>query len=50
MVYGILLMTLAVYKSAKILKEKPGLNTVNIIKIIIRDQVAYFIASVSHLC
>ena len=44
MVYGILLMTLAVYKSAKILKEDPGLNTAKTIKIIVRDQVIYFMA------
>lgn len=43
-VHGVFLMILAVHKSAKILKEDPGLNTVNIIKIIVRDQVVYFIA------
>lgn len=39
-------MILAVYKSALILKEDPGLNTANIVKIIVRDQVVYFMAYV----
>lgn len=42
-------MILAVYKAARILREDPGLNTVKIIKIILRDQVVYFIAYVSYL-
>lgn len=37
-------MMLAVYKSASILKEDPGLSIAKIIKIIVRDQVVYFIA------
>ena len=44
LVYGILLMILAVYKSATILKEDGGLSVVRIIKIIVRDQVIYFMA------
>lgn len=35
-------MILAVYKSAKILKEDPGLATATIVKIIVRDQVVYY--------
>ena len=42
LVYGVLLMILAVYKSAIILKEDSGLNVTRIIKIIVRDQVVYF--------
>ena len=41
-------MILAVYKAARILKEDPGLNMVKIIKVILRDQVVYFIAYVSQ--
>ena len=37
-------MTLAMYKSAFILKEDPGLSTVKIIKTIVRDQVVYFMS------
>lgn len=44
LVYGIFLMILAVYKSAIILKEDPGLSIARIIKIIVRDQVVYFMA------
>lgn len=39
-------MILAVYKSVKVLKEDPGLSTARIVKIILRDQVIYFMAYV----
>lgn len=37
-------MILAVYKSAIILKEDRGLNIYRIVKIIVHDQVVYFVA------
>lgn len=37
-------MILAVYKSTTILKEDPDLSMARIIKIIVRDQVVYFMA------
>lgn len=37
-------MVFAVYKAAIILKEEPGLHSANFVKIIVRDQVVYFIS------
>lgn len=42
--YGVLLMALAVYKAAELLKEDPLLNKSKLTQIIIRDQVVYFMA------
>lgn len=35
-------MILAVYKSSQILKDNPGMTTIELIRIIIRDQLTYF--------
>ena len=46
MVYGLLLMSLAVYKAAALWKTQPGMNTTRLIKVLVRDQVLYFLSCV----
>ena len=46
MIYGLLLMLLALYKAAALWKAQPGMNTLRLIKVLVRDQVVYFLACV----
>ena len=49
MIYEMFLMSLALYKVAAIRKEKPGMNTLELIRIIVRDQTIYFLACVCSI-
>lgn len=44
MVYGILLLVLALYKAREIWKESMGLEGLQLIQVLIRDQALYFSA------
>ena len=46
MIYGLLLMSLAVYKATTLWKAQPGMNTTRLIKVLVRDQAIYFLACV----
>ena len=46
MIYGLLLMSLALYKATTLWKAQPGMNTTRLIKVLVRDQVIYFLAYV----
>lgn len=46
MIYGSLLMFLALYRATVLLKAQPGMSTYGLIKILVRDQVVYFLACV----
>lgn len=46
MIYGLLLMLMALYKAAALRKAQPGMNTIRLINILVRDQAVYFSACV----
>lgn len=43
MTYGVILMALAVYKAAEFWKLSSGFKGLNLVKVLIADQVVYFV-------
>ena len=46
MIFGLLLMVLAIYKAAEYWKMSSGFEGFELVKVIIKDQVLYFMAYV----
>lgn len=46
MIYGLLLMSMALYKATALWKAQTGMNTIRLVKVLVRDQVVYFLACV----
>ena len=48
MIYGLLLMSPALYKAASLWRTQSGMTTTRLIKVLVRVQVVYFLAYVCY--